>query len=227
MRNLVSVPSIPHIYHPQNRSVHKYHKGLSAKIWTPGPREAVLPWKHAAVTLLREIVVKSKLSCQYLWRITAHMYPDAGNIYTDLLCELWHPFWFSALRGCTYISQLVVLLPFCTASGIVCLCKFGFWDWGSLNAANLGYVRDQSPGYICIHVTQCARDLILSIFTCLHIFWASLHIYKWSELTAWEWNCVRLSHAGTRHIKALSIWRQLRLFMKTHVVYLQWLKFMH
>ena len=170
----------------------------------PGPREAVLPWKRAVVTLLREILAKSKLSCQLLWRTTAHMYQDAGNIYTDVLCKLWHPFWFSASRGCTYISQLVMLLPLCTASGIVCLCKFGFWGWGSLNAANLGFVlaEDQSPGYICIHITQRARDLILSIFKYLHIFWAFLHIYKWLELTVWESNYERLSHAGTRHIKA-------------------------
>lgn len=54
----------------------------------PGLREALLPWKHAVVTLLREILAKSKLSCQLLQRTTAHMYQDAGNIYTDVLCKL-------------------------------------------------------------------------------------------------------------------------------------------
>lgn len=196
-------------------------KDCLPKSLIPGSREGVLPWKCAVVTLLREMVAKSKVSCQLLWRTTADMYQDAGNIYTDVLCKLWHPFRFSASQGCTYTSQLIVLLSFCTASGTVCLCKFGFRDWGSLNAANLGFVlaEDQSPGYICIHITQRARDLILSIFTCLHIFWAFLHIYKWSELTVWESNCERLSHAGMSLIKAYSIWRLLRLIHEdTHCV---------
>lgn len=53
-----------------------------------GPREAVLPWKHAVVTLLREILAENKLSCQLLPRTTAHACRDAGKIYTDMLCKL-------------------------------------------------------------------------------------------------------------------------------------------
>lgn len=61
-----------YIYQPLLKQLEE----LSAKIILPSPREAVLPWKQALVTLLREILAKNQLFCQFLHRSTALLYPD-------------------------------------------------------------------------------------------------------------------------------------------------------
>lgn len=89
LRNLV--PCIPciHIYiyisphRPRNRSACEQHKGLSANTLVPRPREAVLPWKRAVGTLLREVLAESKLSCQLLWSTTAHTYRGESAAYVS------------------------------------------------------------------------------------------------------------------------------------------------
>lgn len=43
-----------YIYQPQNRSAHKQHKKLSAKMLIPGPGETVLFWRHVVVTDKRD-----------------------------------------------------------------------------------------------------------------------------------------------------------------------------
>lgn len=194
MRNLVSVPHIPCINTSlQTDMLTNSTKGLSAKMLIPRPQETVVPWKCAAVSLLRENLAKSKLPCQLLWKI-----PTQTEQGGDVLCQLWHPFWFLAWQSCTYSSQLLFLLPLCAATGTVCLCKLGFW--GSFNAAALGFVlaEHQSPGYICILTTQCAGDLSLSIFTYLQMIGTfSLGIKSWKAFTCWHKAC-----QGTEHLKA-------------------------